>query len=268
MLLSFFVRCLRHLNNSQTSSHRHDDCIHHPSAMEITAAQQGEQHWQDKQFTMGRGALVFKGDSPKKKSKKKFLPLFDPKKYKRNNNNQFLPWNKPRKNYDIRNSRDWTRHFLWQGIFKSGRCTYHYARRRTRNENRHMTMRLSNNSCAVSSSFSENAKLPTNFFIIEKPCNKELERLQQRNGTKISHAVQQARLERLLVPRLLQFHKWLIQATQPMLEISVCKSPWAGRNPTKWHEPCWSRFSCVIKAFDKSSRLSPRSWCRGSSSEC
>ena len=49
----------------------------------------------------------------------------------------------------------------------------------TQQEMRVVTMRLSENSCAISSAFTENCKLPTPFSIIHKPRNEEQERLEK-----------------------------------------------------------------------------------------
>jgi hypothetical protein len=151
---------------------------------------------------MGRGALVFKGDSPKKKSKKKkhsskrkeptvavvqqqsaaaavLPPVVRPQKVPQ----------EQRQQHQIPTMKQATGKITTSGTVVTGHGTSFDKEinqgdaliiiRGEEQEMRIVTMRLSNHSCAISSSFSENAKLPTSFFIIEKPRNRELERLQK-----------------------------------------------------------------------------------------
>jgi len=147
---------------------------------------------------MGRGALVFKGDAPKKKSKKKkhskkdaattaaveqhhaavLPPIVRPQQQSQSQQQQEVPI-----------MEEGTGRVTTSGTVVTGHDTRFdkelnqgdalIIRNGDQQEMRVVTMRLSNNSCAISSAFSENCKLPTPFSIINKPRNKEQEQKQK-----------------------------------------------------------------------------------------
>jgi preprotein translocase subunit YajC len=150
---------------------------------------------------MGRGALVFKGDAPKKKSKKKkhskkeervtttaaaaasvehaiLPPVVRPQAQQQQQQSQQVP-----------TMKEGTGKITTSGTVVTGIGTRFDKEldqgdalivvRDDKQEMRVVTMRLSNNSCAISSAFSENCKLPTSFSIIQKPRNKTKERMEK-----------------------------------------------------------------------------------------
>lgn len=151
---------------------------------------------------MGRGALVFKGDAPKKKSKKKkhskkhvgaaattaaveqqqhaiLPPVVRPQQKAGTQSTQ----------QQVPMMKEGTGRITTSGTVVTGHSTRFdkeldkgdalIIMNNDQQEMRVVTMRLSNTSCAISSSFSKNCKLPTPFHVINKPRNKEKERLQK-----------------------------------------------------------------------------------------
>jgi preprotein translocase subunit YajC len=153
---------------------------------------------------MGRGTLVFKGDAPKKKSKKKkhskkkeeerlstttaaaapvgqhaiLPPVVRPQQQQSQQQQQQVP-----------TMKQGTGKITTSGTVVTGIGTRFDKEldqgdaliivRDDEQEMRVVTMRLSQNSCAISSAFTENCKLPTSFSIIQKPRNKTKERMEK-----------------------------------------------------------------------------------------
>jgi hypothetical protein len=146
-----------------------------------------------KKEIMARGALVFKGDAaPKKKSKKN--------KHSKTNivaetppleqHSVLPPVIRPQQRtitqeQEVPSMKEGTGRITISGTVVTGIGTRFEKELNQGDaliigagesqEMRVVTMRLSNTSCAISSSFGENCKLPTPFFVIRKPRNKEKE---------------------------------------------------------------------------------------------
>lgn len=150
---------------------------------------------------MGRGALVFKGDAPKKKSKKQSKHISKKESpaaaiaAAAAQHHALLPpvvrpQQKPQAQQEVPEMKEGTGRITTSGTVVTGHGTTFdkelnqgdaliIMRDDQQEEMRVVTMRISNNSCAISSAFSVNCKLPTPFFIINKPRNREQERLQR-----------------------------------------------------------------------------------------
>ena len=145
-----------------------------------------------------RGALVFKGESPKKKSKKKKHSKKEHAAAAKTDASTIEPVStavlppvvRPQQQKpQVPTMKEGTGRITTSGTVVTGHDTRFdkelnqgdalIIMKDGQQEMRVVTMRLSNNSCAISSAFTENCKLPTPFHIINKPRNKEQERLQK-----------------------------------------------------------------------------------------
>lgn len=150
---------------------------------------------------MGRGALVFKGDEPKKKSKKRkhsnktdTAPLEAAVK---TDHSVLPPVIRPhpassaaaKEQSVVPEMKEGTGLITTSGTVVTGINTRFdkeldhgdalIVQFDDNQEMRVVTMRLSPFSCAISSSFTENVKVPTSFHVIRKPRNRELEARQK-----------------------------------------------------------------------------------------